>query len=665
MTKFQPIRFGKYLILDKIATGGMAELFRAKITSVEGFEKLVAIKKILPNLTQDSNLVNMFIDEAKLAAMLTHQNIVQIYDLGSMEGVYFIAMEYIHGKDMRVLSNKSKEKGLPLPLEYALHITSRICSGLDYSHNLKDFQGNPLKLIHRDISPQNILVTYEGEVKIVDFGIAKVARKTADTREGLIKGKVAYMSPEQAAGKTIDHRSDIFSAGILLYEMITGVRMFEGADLNVLDRVRKADFQTAETIVADLPAEVSEILRRALAKTPSRRYKSCVAMLADLEECLSSFTVRPRAEGLSHYMKALFAEEIAAEAAALLKIEAEVFSLKEEGASDGKTKTLHILEHIEPVPAKKTAPAPSTHRLWLGTWAIAMVAAAIVLAVLFKEKRVPTVVEDTVVTSVKTSELPSPTTVPPAPLSAETAKKPAPPEPSKREQAMEALKKERFAKAAALFEQALANEPGDKSKIATPYAQALVGGSTSILDTNPKQAESLLEKAIELDPKNAKAFFYLGKLYASKKEYAKAIQSYDKAIDLAPSSPDAFFNLGFIYYGRKDYPKAEAMFLKVTELQPAYLDEAYFNLAVVQNLQGKKEESIGNLERALEVNPNNDRAKKYLLRLRRTSKNAKETNHLENKIFSIARTGTPLDYCRLRNSGQVCGADKQKTSFLG
>jgi tetratricopeptide (TPR) repeat protein len=388
-------------------------------------------------------------------------------------------------------------------------------------------------------------------------------------------------------------------------------------------------------------------------------------MLADLEECLSSFTVRPRAEGLSHYMKALFAEEIAAEAAALLKIEAEVFSLKEEGASDVKTKTLHILEHIEPVPTKKTEPAPSTHRLWLGTWAVAMVAAAIVLAVLFKEKRVPTIVEDTVVTSVKTSELPSPTRVPPASPSAETAKEPAPSEPSKREQAMEALKKEQFAKAAALFEQALAIKPGDKSRIATPYAQALVGGSTSILDTNPKQAESLLEKAIELDPANAEAFYYLGKLYASKKEYTKAIQSYNKAIDLAPSSPDAFFNLGFLYYAKKDYPKAEAMFLKVTELQPAYLDEAYFNLAVVQNLQGKKEESIGNLERALEVNPNNERAKKYLLRLRRTSKNVKETNHLENKIFSIARTGNPLDHCWLRNSGQICGADKQKTSFLG
>ena len=441
--------------------------------------------------------------------------------------------------------------------------------------------------------------------------------------------------------------------------------MFDGADLNVLDKVRNADFQNAETIVSDLPAEVSEILRRALARAPSRRYKSCVAMLADLEECLSSIAVRPRAEGLSHYMKGLVAEVIAAEAAALLKIEAEVASLREEGVSDGKTKTLHILEHIDAVPTKKTAPAPSTHRLWLGTWAVAMVAVAIVLAVLFKEKGVPKVFEDTVMTSVKNSDLPSPNAVPPAPVSAETAKEPVPPEPSKRDQAMEALKKEQFATAAALFEQALANEPGDKSKIAPPYAQALVGESTSILESDSNQAESLLKKAIELDPTNAEAFFNLGKLYTSEKEYAKAIQAYDKAIDLDPSSPDVFFNLGFLYYGRKDYSKAEVLFLKVTELQPTYLDEAYFNLAVVQNWQGKKKESIGNLERALEVNPNNDRAKKYLLRLRRTSKNAKETNPLENKIFSIARTGTPLDHCRLRNSGQVCGADKQKTSSLG
>jgi serine/threonine protein kinase/cytochrome c-type biogenesis protein CcmH/NrfG len=658
MTEFNPFRFGKYLILGKIATGGMAELFQAKITSVEGFEKLVAIKKILPNLTQDKNLVNMFIDEAKLAAMLTHQNIVQIYDLGSMEGAYFIAMEYIRGKDLRIISNKSKAKELPIPIEYALFITCRICSGLDYSHNFKDFQGNTLKLIHRDISPQNILVTYEGEIKIVDFGIAKAAKESSDTEDGLIKGKVAYMSPEQAAGKTMDHRSDIFSTGLLLYEMVTGKRVFEGSDLKVLDLVRKADFQPAETIVTDLPPEVIEILDRALAKAPSRRYKSCAAMLAELEECLSSFSVRPSAEGLSQYMKDLFAEEIAAEASALQQVGAEVYSFQEEATAEESTKTLRIMEKIAPAPSKKPETASSTYRLWLGTWAFAMVIIAIVLALLFKQRSVPTPGKDEQVAMSQTSEMSLSSKVAPSPP-------PAGDEPAIREQALEALRNERFAKAAALFEEALNSEPGDRPKIAAPYAQALVGGAVSILASNPRQAEALLSKAAAVDPQNAKAFFYLGKLYTSEQKIPKAIKAYGKATALDPRSPDAFFNLGFIYYSSRDYPEAEEMFQKAIALKPPYLDEVYVNLAVVQNLQGKKEESIRNLEQALKVNPNNDIAKKYLLRFKRTSQNNNEANQLENHAFGIARTGTPMDLCRLCFDGQICRGDQRKTSLLG
>jgi serine/threonine protein kinase/Tfp pilus assembly protein PilF len=608
MADFKPVRFGKYLILDKIATGGMAELYQAKITSVEGFEKLVAIKKILPNLTQDKNLVNMFIDEAKLAAMLTHQNIVQIYDLGSMEGTYFIAMEYIYGKDLRVLTRKAKERNLPLPIEYGLYITCRVCSGLDYSHNLKDLHGNPLELIHRDISPQNILVTYQGEVKIVDFGIAKAAKKTADTKEGLIKGKVSYMSPEQAAGKPIDNRSDIFSTGILLYEMVTGERMFEGADLQILERVRKADFEPAENIVPDLPNEVCEILNRALAKGVTRRYKSCGEMLADLEACLSAFPVRPSAEGLSQYMKALFAEEIAAEAAALQRPEVQLSSLKGEPVSEAKTKTLQILDHIEPVPSKKKEVARGTHKIWLGTWAAVMVVAAIVLALIIKQKPTSAPSHNKPLASVKAEEV--------VPTSKTTST--VSPKPTRRDQAMEALDKKQFARAAALFEEILAAEPEKKQTLSSPYAQALVGGAISILRTKPKQAETLLTKAADLDPENAEAHFYLGKLYTSRKQYPKAIGAYDKAIGLDPHFTDGFFNLGFLYYATKDYVNAEQMFARVVELQPSYLDEAYFNLAVVQNLQGNKVESIRNLEKALEVNPANKRAKKYLLRVTRT-----------------------------------------------
>ena len=249
MSEVNPVRFGKYLLLEMIATGGVAQLFLAKITGVEGFEKLVAIKMILPHLSGEKELVTAFIDEAKLAALLSHQNIAQIYDFGLMENSYFIAMEYLFGKDLRHILQKAKEKEMPLGLEQALYITSRICSGLDYAHKMADFQGKPLHIIHRDISPQNILITYQGEVKIVDFGIAKAASQSTVTSDGAIKGKVAYMSPEQASGEKIDHRSDIFSTGILLYEMLTQKRMFTGDTLEILDKARKGAFEQAETAV--------------------------------------------------------------------------------------------------------------------------------------------------------------------------------------------------------------------------------------------------------------------------------------------------------------------------------------------------------------------------------------------------------------------------------
>ena len=217
MSVFKPVKFGKYLLLEKLATGGMAQLYKGKMIGVEGFEKLVAIKQILPHLVEEKEFISSFIDEAKLAAMLHHQNIVQIYDFGNMEGTYYIAMEYLQGRDLRIIINRAKEIHKPLHLEQILFIMSNICSGLDYAHKMKDFEGKPLNIIHRDISPQNIMITYEGEVKILDFGIAKAATQRTLTHMWMIKGKVAYMSPEQAAGKIIDYRSYIFSAGILFY----------------------------------------------------------------------------------------------------------------------------------------------------------------------------------------------------------------------------------------------------------------------------------------------------------------------------------------------------------------------------------------------------------------------------------------------------------------
>ncbi|MBN1625430.1 MAG: serine/threonine protein kinase, partial [Deltaproteobacteria bacterium] len=317
MEKFQPAQFGKYLLLDKIAVGGMAELYRAKIIGVEGFEKLIAVKMILPHLSLEEDLVSSFICEAKLAAFLQHQNIVQIYDFGRMENRYFIAMEYLFGKDLKAVIRKSKERKQPISLENSLYMISQVCKGLDYAHHLRDFNGTPLSIIHRDIGPQNIFITYDGEVKIIDFGIAKAAIQDRTTQAGSIKGKVAYMSPEQAEGKAVDHRSDIFAIGIMLYELVLERRMFSGDIYEVFKKVRESDFAAPESLNKDLPPRLYEILHKALARNPEMRYQSSGEMLIDIDAFMAERAYRPNERSLSTFIRGLFQSEADSEMTAM------------------------------------------------------------------------------------------------------------------------------------------------------------------------------------------------------------------------------------------------------------------------------------------------------------------------------------------------------------
>jgi tetratricopeptide (TPR) repeat protein len=581
MSSFQPVRFGKYLLLEKFAVGGMAQLYRAKITGVQGFEKLIAIKQILPHLAGEKELVSAFIDEAKLAALLNHQNIVQIYDFGEMEGSYFISMEYLFGKDLRIIANKSREKNLPLGFAYALYIASRICSGLDYAHKLKDFQGKPLNFIHRDISPQNILITYEGDVKIVDFGIAKAASQSTITQVGMIKGKVAYMSPEQAAGKTIDRHSDIFSAGILLYEMVTGTRMFKGDTLQILSKVREGEFEPPEKVTSGLPPKLYEILHLALAKNPGQRYQSCAEMLADLEECMYGLSQRPTTRGLAQYMKKLFEEEIAAEEkimreAAQITIPGELEVEKDVplAKKNEEEKAGLIGEQATPRKQKKT-------RLLYG--ALAAVLAGMVLIFVFWPKEKPPLAPDRGMPAApRQTSVPGPPerTVPGNVLPSTPAKAP--------------------------------------EKVPDPQARAraLQNQALKLMEKQPREAKSLLLQAIQLNPKSVQGHFQLGLVYAQLKNYPKAIERYHKVAQLNPQFPDAFFNLGYVYAKTKDYAKAEEMYSRVVKLAPSYLDEALFNLAMVQKKQGKTKESMKNLEQALMVNPNNKLAKEFIRKLK-------------------------------------------------
>ncbi len=599
MTSFEPEKFGKYLLLDRIAVGGMAELYRAMMTGAEGFEKLIAIKKLLSHLTVQENLVNAFVEEAKLAALLQHQNIVQIYDFGSVDGDYFIAMEHLFGKDLRLIVDKSEEKELPLSLEYVMYIASRVCEGLDYAHHLRDLEGNPLHIIHRDISPPNIFITYDGEVKIVDFGIAKAASQNTETVEGVIKGKVSYMSPEQAGGQSVDQRSDIFATGILLYEMLTGKRMFEGEPLQILPKVCEAEFEPLDQVVKNLPPELYEILQRALAKDPDQRYQSSGDMLSDLEECMHENDFRPTARGLAQYMKALFEEEIAAEEGALRET-AQIQSVDE---SEAALETIALTtkgEKTNMLSAKELPGGAKARKAKYGAIAVfALVVIGVVFALQFKKGPVSPVEKSSRAAVLETDGAQS------TPVLTE-----------KLEAGMRALEEDRYAEAVALFEEVLALETPLKKEVSGPYARALAGQASMLAENSPSKAESLLLKAIKSDPKSVQAHFQLGDLYAKQKEFTKAIGVYQSVAKLDPQFPETYFNLAYIYAVKKEYAKAEEMYGRVVELAPPYMDEALYNLALVQEKQGKRTESRKNLEKALEVNPNNEMAKKYLLRLK-------------------------------------------------
>jgi serine/threonine protein kinase len=280
--------FGPYRLIDRIAVGGMAEVFKAKRSGVEGFEKVVALKRILPHLSENKEFLTMFIDEAKMVAGLAHPNIVQIFDLGRIETSYYIAMEYVHGHDLRSIMKRARHKGLRMPVDLSLRVVSQVCAALEYAHRKKDETGHHMQIVHRDVSPQNILISFDGNVKLTDFGIAKAATKASKTERGALRGKLLYMSPEQAWGRRIDHRSDVFSAGVVLYEMVTEQRPFTGgtSETTILEMVRKCVITPPRDINPRLPESLDRVVMKALARDPKDRYQDAGKMQRSLEKIL-------------------------------------------------------------------------------------------------------------------------------------------------------------------------------------------------------------------------------------------------------------------------------------------------------------------------------------------------------------------------------------------
>lgn len=315
MSRQPAVQFGKYQLLDLIAVGGMAEIYRAVYTGAAGVTKPVVIKKILPHYAGNPTFVSMFINEAKIALGLSHGNVAQIFDFGEIDGEYFLAMEYVHGQPLSKVLKRARAAELPtLPAPIAVVIALEVCRGLHYAHTRVDERGRPLDIIHRDVSPQNVLISYEGQVKLVDFGIAKARHASqGHTEPGAVKGKYAYFSPEQALGEPLDARTDVFATGVVLYEMLCGRVPFEGKMVDALSKLVKGDFPRPRALNPEISPALERIVLTAMAQARADRYPHADAFQEALRTYLYTHAPTFSAASLSHLLMSLFEPELIAE----------------------------------------------------------------------------------------------------------------------------------------------------------------------------------------------------------------------------------------------------------------------------------------------------------------------------------------------------------------
>ncbi len=315
MSPPETVKFGKYELLDRIAAGGMAEIFRARYEPAPGVTKQVVIKRILPHYAENKAFIGMFTNEAKIVMGLSHGNIAQVFDFGAIDGDYFLAMELVDGHPLSKVVKRARTLGIPvLPPEFAAFVTAEMLKGLHYAHTRLDEEGRPLRIVHRDVSPQNVLLGYEGQVKLVDFGIAKARHASSDeTAANAVKGKYAYFAPEQAKAKELDARTDVFASGIVLYELLTGQLPFQGRLMDVLARIVRGQFQKPRELNPRIPPELERIVLKAMALEKSDRYQTAEAFQQDLNRFLGNNHPEFTQNMLTLFLQLLFEPELVKE----------------------------------------------------------------------------------------------------------------------------------------------------------------------------------------------------------------------------------------------------------------------------------------------------------------------------------------------------------------
>jgi len=348
-------QLGRYHLLDRIAFGGMAEIYRAKTFDATGQPHLVAVKRVLAHLAEDDDFIQMLVDEAKIASVLRHGNIARVYEFARAHGEYFIAMEHVDGKDMRTVLERCRTKKKPIPPEHAAYICAEVGAALHAAHSAVDSRNRPLRIIHRDVSPSNIICSYAGEVKLCDFGIAKATLSRVTTKTGVIKGKVKYMSPEQALGRKLDHRSDVFSLGSCLYEMLTRIPPFTATnEMDLLIKVRDAKYRPIAELTPGIPPELEAIADRCLTRSRANRYQTAAEAETDLRAFLRKFMPNYSRSHLGRFIRKNFAQEIERELRML-----EEYVLTDDVSDDVGENLMGADENFEP-PEVPFQPKPTS-----------------------------------------------------------------------------------------------------------------------------------------------------------------------------------------------------------------------------------------------------------------------------------------------------------------
>ena len=574
--------YGSYYLTKKIATGGMAELFRARRkVGLEGFEKILAIKRILPHLSSNRDFVAMFADEAKIAAQLTHQNIVQIFDFGRLNETSFISMEFVLGSNLRGIMAKTAQLNTRLSINDCVFIITKAAVGLDYAHRKRDLQNRPLDIIHRDISPQNILVSYEGEVKLTDFGIAKAALTTSLTKTGVLKGKVSYMSPEQARGEELDGRSDLFSLGVVLYELLTCRKLFQGdSELQILERLKDPHIEPPSRHTPDIPIELDRIVLKALATRPGDRYQSAEEMSTQCEAFLASRGGFPNTHSFRNFLRIVFRDDIEREEREIGEEFDRVRSLEfDQGKTGG------VAANAPSSTFRTHYPLPrSLGLLWRLRYIIIGTGALVLAFFLFL------------------SSLPTPSPTKRRPPTAEGHVR----------HALRCFGQARFDRAIEEFEKAFKMEPSYANRYRKQLAKVFLGRGKANFPHALDMATRDFEAARRLDPGNQETYFQLGRAFMTSGKYDEALNHYEQSIAVGGGNPDAHFNLGYIFLTRKEYGSAAREFEEVIKLNPPYLSEAYVNLGIARYNAGRLEEALAALKKALHLNPKNGKIANYI-----------------------------------------------------